>query len=263
MRNFLLTTPTPLLLLIVVGGSAALALAATHIVRSRIREEVHQANNEVAGFIFAAVAVIYGVLLAFIVLVVWQTVQDAQVTVETEANTLVRLFRLGQELPEPFSEQIQTSAIEYAELVVNDEWSAMSLERQSARVDATLESMWAVQRAFDASQVEVGNEEFAYFNTLAELGDQRRIRLLQSRSELPTLMWMLLIGGGILTLGFTLFFRAPNYFAHMLMAAMFAGLVAFVLVLIIELDTPFWGEVRIEPNAYLQAIDLFTKLRAP
>src|SRR4029078_2782910 len=96
----LLALSTPVLVLLIVGGSALLAVLATLLVRRVVSNEVHSANNEVAGFIFSAVGAIYGVLLAFMVLVVWQSFDEAQVTVEQEANTLVNVFRLGQELQE-------------------------------------------------------------------------------------------------------------------------------------------------------------------
>jgi hypothetical protein len=261
MRELLLTVPTPLLVLMVVGGSALLTAGVTYFVRMRVSEKIHQANNEVAGFLFSAVAVVYGVLLAFIVLVVWQTFLDAQVTVEREANIVVNLFRIGQELPEPYGAQLQEYATDYAQRVVDIEWSEMGYARSSPVVGGALENLWTVHRALHAANLDRDTHQEQFFQLLDDLGDERRIRLLDSRSELPGLMWVLLIGGGIVTLGFTLFLRAPTYQAHLLMAGMFAGLVAFVLVLIIELDTPFSGDVRIEPQAFRQALELFDDLR--
>jgi hypothetical protein len=44
------------------------------------------------------------------------------------------------------------------------------------------------------------------------------------------------------------------------MGALFAGLVAFVLLLIIELDSPFAGEIKVEPLSFQQALDAFNRL---
>lgn len=260
MRDTLLYLPQPVLILLIVGGSALLAVGATWLVRRRVDEKEHLANNEVAGFIFSAVGVVYGVLLAFLVLVVWQTFEEAQVTVETEANALVNIYRLGQGLPEPYHSQIMDKTLAYAKGVMDDEWKTMQVGQSSPQVSATLDELWRVHRALDTADTGATNHEQQFFNSLNELGNARRLRLLQSRLELPSLLWMLLLIGGLVTIGFTLFLRAPNWKAHFLMAGMFAGLVAFVLLLVVELDNPFAGDVHVEPLAFEQAIEIFTQL---
>jgi hypothetical protein len=261
MRDSLLLLPLPVLVLVIVGGSALLAVLATHLVRLRFDEQVHTSNNEVAGFIFSAVGVVYGVLLAFLVLVVWQTFEEAQVTVESEANTLVNIHRLGQEFPEPLRTQTLQLTTSYGEDVVNDEWYQMQFGRSSEKVEAAMDGLWQVHLQLDQPGDAGINHREQFFDLLNTLGNDRRVRVLQSRLELPGLMWALLIGGGIVTLGFTLFLRAPNWKAHLAMAAMFAGLVAFVLLLIIELDNPFSGDVKIQPIAFQQALESFARLR--
>jgi hypothetical protein len=260
MRDLLLTFSTPLLVLVIVGGSALLAMLATLVVRRIVPEQEHQANNEVAGFIFAAVGVIYGVLLAFMVLVVWQSFDEAQLTVEQEANTIVNVFRLGQEVQEPYGSEIQALAKEYAQNVINQEWDDMAFGRSSASVDDTLEKLWALHRRLHADKVEAQAHQEQFFDSMEALGGYRRIRLLDARADIPMLMWALLISGAVVTIGFTLFLRAPNWKAHLLMAAMFAGLVAFVLLLIIELDNPFAGDIKVGPLSFQQALDMFMRL---
>lgn len=261
MRDLLLTFSTPVLLTLVIGGSAMLMVLVTYFVRSRVSEQVHQANNEVAGFILGVVGVIYGVLLAFMVLVVWQLYQDAQLTVENEANALVQVYRLGQEIPEPYGSRIRVLSEVYAQQVVNKEWSEISYGRSSSEVGDTVEMLWTLHRQMHTANADTPERESKLFDALDALGNYRRIRLLESRLDIPALLYQLLILGGVVTLGFTLFLRAPNWKAHLLMAAMFAGLVAFVLVLIIELDNPFTGDIRILPLAFQQALETFARLR--
>lgn len=261
MRELLLTFSTPLLVLLIVGASALLTVLATLAVRRLVPEKQHLANNEVAGFLFAAVASVYGVLLAFMVLVVWQSFDEAQVTVEQEANAIVNVFRLGQEIQEPYSSQVETLAVEYAQNVINHEWGDMEWGRSSNTVDDTLEKLWMLHRRLHAEETAAQGHQEQFFDSLEALGGYRRVRLLDARADIPTLMWALLISGGIVTIGFTLFLRAPNEIAHLLMAAMFAGLVAFVLLLIVELDNPFAGDVKIHPVAFEQALETFMHQR--
>jgi uncharacterized membrane protein YraQ (UPF0718 family) len=76
----------------------------------------------VAGFIYAALGVIYAVLLALVVITVWEEYQAAAETVEQEANATAEVFLLGYELPEPEGSHIQQIAHSYAEEVVHKEW---------------------------------------------------------------------------------------------------------------------------------------------
>ncbi len=260
MRELLLQFSTPALVLLIVGGGALFAMGTTFLVRRVVDEKMHQANNEVAGFMFAGVAAIYGVLLAFMVLVVWQEYEEARVNVEEEANTVVNIFRLGQELPEPAATLVQTSAMEYTRNVINDEWTAMQNGQSSKSVDVAVEKLWELHRQLDDANAQPLLHQEQFFKLLDELGNTRRIRLLASRSEIPPLLYLLLISGAFVTIGFTLFFRAPNFRAHLMMSGLFAGLVAFVLLLIIELDNPFLGEIRVHPVAFEQTLDLLNEL---
>ena len=82
-----------------------------------------------AGFIYAALGVIYAVLLALVVIAVWEEFGRARVTVESEANALAEIFWLAHELPEPEGPHLQELARSYAEVVVDEEWPLMQQGR--------------------------------------------------------------------------------------------------------------------------------------
>jgi hypothetical protein len=83
--------------------------------------QTRQRHNDVAGFIYAALGVIYAVLIALVVIAVWESFQTANETVEQEANAVAEIFWLGNRLPEPEGTHIQELARSYAE-----EWSKKS-----------------------------------------------------------------------------------------------------------------------------------------
>ena len=89
-----------------------------------------QPHNDVAGFIYAALGVIYAVLLALVVIAVWEQYQAASETVEQEANATAEIFWLGYELPEPEGTHVQELARSYAEEVVHKEWPLMAQGKQ-------------------------------------------------------------------------------------------------------------------------------------
>ena len=66
----------------------------------------------------------------------------------------------------------------------------------------------------------------------------------------PSFLWGALVGGGVLTVGFTFLFGLPSTRAHIVMAAVFALAVTISLLLIYELNYPFAGPAGITPEAF-------------
>src|SRR5919204_6596260 len=73
-------TPLPLWLsaVILIVPTTLLAMAGPVIVRRYVKVDQLRTNNEVAGFKFATVGVLYAVLLAFAVVVVWEKFNQAE-----------------------------------------------------------------------------------------------------------------------------------------------------------------------------------------
>jgi hypothetical protein len=73
MRGPLMTTtlvnvlPTWLLGVVIIGGATLFTVGAALILRKRVRSTRTEGHNEIVGFIFATVGVIYAVLLALVV----------------------------------------------------------------------------------------------------------------------------------------------------------------------------------------------------
>jgi hypothetical protein len=115
---------------LVVGGVCLVALIGLELVQRLVPAVSRQRHNDVAGFIYAALGVIYAVLLALVVISVWEEYQAASETVEQEANSVAEIFWLGNRLPEPEGIHIQQLARSYAEEVVNKEWPLMAQAKQ-------------------------------------------------------------------------------------------------------------------------------------
>src|SRR5215475_4974159 len=87
-------------------------------VRRRIGLERLAVNNEVAGFKFAVVGVIYAVLLAFAIVVVWQKFSDAETAVTQEAGAAATLYRLAAG-PEPEAVAVRTALTNYLRFAID------------------------------------------------------------------------------------------------------------------------------------------------
>jgi Na+/proline symporter len=93
-----LLTTLPLWLsgVLLVGGATLIAMAAPAFVRRHVSSDRLRINNEVAGFTFATVGVLYAVLLAFAVIIVWEKFSEAEHSVAQEAGAAATLYRLAE-----------------------------------------------------------------------------------------------------------------------------------------------------------------------
>src|SRR5262249_57168603 len=92
MSFFLTTLPLWLSAVILIIPTTLLAMAGPVIVRRYVEVNQLRTNNEVAGYKFATVGVLYAVLLAFSVVVVWEKFNQAESEVAKDAGAAATRF---------------------------------------------------------------------------------------------------------------------------------------------------------------------------
>jgi hypothetical protein len=227
------------------------------VVQRLVPIERRLAHNDVAGFIYAVLGVAYAVLLGLMVVAVWQDWQAAHDSATQEANELAAVFWLAHGLPEPDGRHIQELARDYARVEVLKEWPLMQHGKSSPKASELLDQMRASVEALhpttDAQTVLYDN----LLGRLHELGDARRARLLQAEEGLPAILWVVLLVGGTITVGFTYLFGLQSTTVHVLMVAALALVIGLVLFTVAALDYPFRGDISIGPDAFEQTLDSF------
>jgi Protein of unknown function (DUF4239) len=248
----------------IVGTSVLLALAGLYLVRRSVELSTLEAHTDVAGFIIAVIGVIYAVLLAFVVVFVWQDFEEGRIAAEQEANEWATFYRLAGGLPAGTSRRITTEAETYMRVVVEEEWETMSRGAASFHAQRLLDEVWQAVKEVDPR---TRREEALYSEMLSrldEISDARRKRLLASHHGVPHLLWAVLVGGAVITVGFTYFFGVKNVRAQALMTAALASIISLNLFLIRAFDYPFTGDLRVTPLAFERVLELFQRLeKAP
>jgi hypothetical protein len=236
----------------VLGAVVGLVLV-QRLVPPGLREE----HNNVAGFIYAVLGVSYAVLLAFVVIAVWQDYKTAQSNVESEAYELAGVYFLASQLPEPERTRLQDLARKYARVVVEEEWPMMERGQTSPRADSLLRQLRLELLEFDPH---TKGEQVLYERGLTQVHDAvdaRRSRLLEVREGIPHLLWVVLVGGGVITVSFTYLFGLKSNLAHALMVAALTLLICGILFTIAEFNNPFSGPVEIRPEAFREVLHSF------
>jgi hypothetical protein len=233
------------------------AVAGLVVVQRLVPPERREGQNDVAGFIYAVLGVAYAVLLAFVVIAVWQDYQTAKTNVDSEANELAGVYFLASQLPEPDRTRLQDLVQTYARVVVEEEWPLMEQGQRSPRADSVVRQLRLKLLQFDPR---TKGEQVLYERGLTQLhdaADARRSRLLEVREGIPELLWVVIVGGGVITVSFTYLFGLKSNVAHALMVAALTLLICAILFTIGEFDYPFSGVVEIRPDAFREVLGSF------
>ena len=110
--------------MLIVGLPTVLAMFGPILVRRYVTLEKLEKNNEVAGFKFAVVGVLYAVLLAFAIIVVWERFSDAENNVATEAGAAANIYRLSQGINGQPGIVLRGALTNYLRVVISDGWPA-------------------------------------------------------------------------------------------------------------------------------------------
>lgn len=246
---------SPFLAFIVVSVSVILSVGGILLMRRLIPHHKLKAHNDVSGPIFATLGVLYAVLLAFVVIVVWQGFDKSQVNVQNEANYVSDLYRDSQTLSPEFGNQARVLLSEYIDTVTGEEWKAMATGKASPRVVKILDRIWALYGSYTpktAAENAFFDESVRKLNLLSEM---RRMRLIDASIGVHPVLWFVLIFGGVATVLFICFFGAENAKVQSVMAILLAMLISLILFTILVLDYPFSGDISISPDAFSHIIE--------
>lgn len=228
-----------------IGFSVLVALGGLYGSRRVVPASRLAGNHDVAGFIFGVVGMIYAVLVAFVVIIVWQQFDSASQGVNREADDMKSISRLARGFPEPIRTEVRTTLLNYAEMTVEKEWPAMISGGESREVGRMFDRLWLLVDDFEPKS---GRETVFYtefVRTLINLGNDRRLRIFASTGSLPATMWFVLIFGGLVTVTFTYFFGVERTRAQALMTILLTIEIGLSLLVIAALDHPFTGDVRV------------------
>jgi len=247
--------------LLLVAVFVLIAVVGLTLVQRIVPSRLRQQHNDVAGFIYAVLGVIYAVLIALVVIAVWEDYAAARDTVERESSELDDVFRLAHAFPDSEGRQLQELARSYAQVVVEEEWALMAQGRTSPQAWDLLDEM-----TLQVENVEVRTkaDQMVYEEALSridELSDARNARLVEADEGIPTVLWGVLIVGGILAVGFTHLFGLENTLVHKLMVGVLALRISLVLFTIGVLEYPFSGGVRVGPEPFELVLERFESSR--
>ncbi len=214
------------------------------------RRRVH---NDVIGWQISILGTIYAVMIGFMLYAVWANFQTAETNVDNEANALVNLFRTADGLPDAQRSAIQIAAANYADTVLTKEWPTMSRGEAAHSGQLFIMQLWATTTH---TPTQTASQQTCLQQAMAELShltEHRRVRLLESRTAMPTVLWIVLVLGGVITIAACCLIGSENVALHFSLIFALSLLISMALVAIADIDRPFQGSVYVSPHAFDRA----------
>jgi hypothetical protein len=242
--------------IVILFGIIIISLLGLALVRRSISISTLESHHEVAGFIYAVVGVVYAVLMAFVVLVVWEQYNSANEKIEYEATNVAGIYRNSFGIQDSVVQSnVQSLVKEYAATMIHNEFPAnLKLSNENREVYT---KFWNL---FYGYVTKNENDKFWFSKTvesLEKLQESRRMRLLCVDYGVPGYMWFVLIFGAVITIGFSYLFGTKKVLAHAVMVFCLSGIIGLVLILIDALEHPFSGIIHIKPESFEVVLKFF------
>ncbi|GGK40194.1 hypothetical protein GCM10010124_36160 [Pilimelia terevasa] len=242
---------------VIIVGLTAFAVGLQAVIRRWIPEIQTRRHNDVAGFLAAVIGVIYAVTVGFIIAEQWDNFTDAKERTYREAFSLGAIAE-GSSVLGPAQQAKYTEAVLTYNRAVLHWWPKQGHSETEAQTrDAqTLEPLYTLvgqaQPASEAQRAFV-QETTAELGQVARDREDRLHRAGQAHLEWP--LWVLIAFASAVVLVFCALFGLETRWLHYTMITGVAFAVASNLMLVVLLNHPLSGALRVSPDSYASVVE--------
>jgi len=229
----------------IIVAVAFVAVGLHFVLQRRTKFETLRKSNDVAGFLFSAIATIFAVVLGFLVVIVWEKYDSAVSNAQVEVAAVSDLYRAVAAYPADQRARIRRELHEYMDTVAGVEWPAMAQGRSPVAAIRILELISYHVEAFAPATMGQSNAQDKALDQVARLLDARRLRIHQDEPSVPPILWFALIVGACSLIFFTFLFGVENQTSQLVMTGVLAVVIGLLFVVIYEFDSPFSGAVGV------------------
>ncbi|ONI74798.1 hypothetical protein ALI144C_39055 [Actinosynnema sp. ALI-1.44] len=254
----------------VVPGYAYLFVAAVMVIsagvmialgrRKRAKEGTY--NAEAFGFIGGVLNALFIVVIAFYTVITWTEADASEQHADEESSSLIEIYWQVANSPAPQKDQIRALVKEYTTEVIDREWPMLEDQQADPKADDLVVALRAEIAKLPAeSDRDLATRDEA-LKSVRKVADERRGRIEQATGD-SSLLHLLLFGtiiGGVMMVAFPLLMGFSNELRHVVGLVGLAGIVAFSLYFAIELDEPYNGMIKVEPDAFRTALAEYDRI---
>ncbi len=169
----------------IVIGVPVIVAVLLYVTQHLVPHTTRRQHNDVAGFVYAVLGVLFTVMLGFVVVDEWQSLETIKTNTFDEANELGTLFWNARALPPATGRALEQTTRDYANVVINTEWSVMNDGESSPQATNIVYTM---RDEINALPVDTLKEQTLYQYSLHAVNDlaaARRQRIDESGERVP------------------------------------------------------------------------------
>ena len=250
LRTLLNAVPITVLMVAAVCLTVAVMALAVWVVRRTVPATRDGFHAEISAPMLGIVAAVFGLLLAFVIIIAYQNFLEADDNASREAAALSSIVRDSAAFPEPGGSNVRRAVGAYVRSVVEDEFPQMREGTDSDVARGTLDGVFAAFRTVEPRTP----EQTAFYDDavrqLNETLDARRNRIESAVGGLPWDIAVLILFSSFVVVAYSLVVGSPSYWFHLLGPAAIASVVAVSLVVLVDLSYPFSGDFAIPPDDF-------------
>jgi hypothetical protein len=253
-RWFALNVAEWVSILIFLGGLPALMLILQRLVRRMFPHWERGEHNDAAGVMLSAAVVVYSVAIGLCVVTLWGKLDEAQRATQAEATNLVAVAEGSRVCDAAVQERIRSEVIAYNRDVV-DSWSLRIRGDLQPQVGGDLNGLiTAVGQLRPQTPAQQAFVEDAV-DRLARAGELRINSVhLAHDQQLPSVIWVAVLGGSVVVLALCLTCGVRDGALRRILLVGVTATVGINLFLVTELNYPFYGDIRVGPDSYVDAV---------
>jgi hypothetical protein len=215
----------------------------------KVRIKYARSHNEIVGYVFVILGGFYALLLGFVVLFVWDALNQAQNNADREGSLAMGLYRNIKYFPD--SNQVKplmNSYLIYVHSVAEQEYPAMEQMKELNGLNRkSFNGVFKQMEKIESKDPRVDQ----MLRQLNELATYRALRQMSYASEIPSEIWVPLFLGAFIILFCSMLVHMESIRIHILVNTLLAAFIGLVIYIIITIDHPFTGSMRIKADEYM------------
>ena len=245
-----------------VAWMAVVVFVATGLVTSAIYAVVMalatgeraRAFKAMSPVMLTPLAVVFGLIVAFLAAQVWSDVERANSAVAREANALRKVTILAAYLPEEQGTRIRALVRDHIQRAVNEEWPAMAGRRADVSlISPTAEGIKLALSMVPKNEAQaIAQRELV--SALESALEARRNRIIISESTINWVKSTVINVLAALLLVVIAIVHSDNRVTAAISMSVFSVAVAACIVLIAPHNRPFTGQISVGPSLLLQVM---------
>ncbi len=242
-----------LVLALAMAAACAVVVVGTLVRHRRAAEDDDPSETpDVIEYMTMWIGVVYAIVLGLAIAGVWEARSAAQDHVQAEAQALHEISERVRVYPADVRERIRADVNAYVGHVVTTEWKTME---DHGKVTARgTELLQRIRQDVTDYQPKTDFQAQTYQPLLDQVtaaDAARAARADATGSTMPPVVWGGLIAGAVVTIGMVFALQIRRTARELILAGLFSTLIAFLLFLIWDFDSPYSRGVTASSEPFL------------